>query len=591
VKKTEVAANVTVISREEIEKGNFTTVPDILQTKANISVEESSHATIPFLNGDNRVLILVDGVRMNWDQIVTSGSTGGVNLNNLPVKNIERIEIVRGPSSSLYGSDAVGGVINIITRKATGSSTSIATEFGSWKSRKYNLTTSNKLENGYSYLITAEHKKQDNTEYKNTATGEVTTLPQSYLEQDTVTMRLDKELSAGRSLSLQMEQIDKDYGYGGTAPGEPYYHYDNGYGKSQDKNVSLTYHFGTDDLFRVYRNYSTDHVHYNETTTDYDIERIASGADWQQSKRLNDKHTLVFGADYRQTDFTYVSQGIDNTYNTKGAFLEDHWKLPSDWTITLGSRYDDHSIIGDHVTSRVTANRKMNDKTNVYASWGQFVKAPTAEDLFSNTEWFVGNPNLRPETGSTVTVGMNTEFAGGTKLQASIFSSRVKDAIDYTYPADARGYAYNIDNQKRQGLDLNLIHQLSPQWSASAGYSYVKIENKTSSATDYSTDLSNSQPNGYRLGVHYNQDKWNSELTVRAATGRSLEQYTSRSYVTFDLVTNYKITPNTRIYLKGYNLTNRAYELKGLGSYSSYLYPGAYPMPSRSFYVGVEHKM
>ncbi|WP_378951028.1 TonB-dependent receptor plug domain-containing protein [Pelosinus sp. sgz500959] len=590
VKMSEVAANVTVVTHDEIEKGNFINVPDILR-KANVTVEDGSSGSIPFLNGDNRVLVLVDGRRMNWDQIVTSASKGGVNLNNIAVNNIERIEIVRGPSSSLYGSDAVGGVINIITRKATKESTSIATEAGSWGMRRYNFTTENKLENGFGYMITAEHKKQDNIEYKNARTGQVTTLPQSYLEQDSMTMRLDKDLSNGRSLSLQVEHTDKDFGFGGTAPGQAAWHYENGSGNSKDDNMALTYNLGADNFFRVYRNHSTEKVSYDGLTTGYDVERNATGAEWQQSKQLNAHHTLVTGADWRQTDFKYVSQVIDNTYTTKAFFLEDHWQLPSNWTLTLGSRYDNHSIIGDHITSRLTANRKMNDKTNVFASWGQFVKSPQVEDLFSNTQWFMGNPNLRPETGETVTIGINTEIKDGTKVQASVFSSRVKDAIDYMYPANSRGFAYNIANQKRQGFDLNLSHQFSSQWSASAGYSYVQIKNMGAGATDYSLDLSNSQPNGYHLGVQYDQDKWNAGLTLRAASGRSLQQFTSSSYITLDMVANYKINSDTRIYLKGYNLTNRAYELKSLSTFNAYLTPGAYPMAARSFYMGVEHRM
>lgn len=590
VKITEVAANVTVVTHNEIEKGGFTSVPDILKT-ANVTIEEGSSGAIPFLNGDNRVLILVDGRRMNWDQIITSGSKGGVNLNNLPVKNIERIEIVRGPSSSLYGSDAVGGVINIITRKATEASTSLTTEFGSWGMRNYNLVTSNKLENGYSYLITAEHKKQGNIEYKNFATGQVKTLPQSYLEQNGITMRIDKEITADRSLSLQLEHTDKDFGFGGTAPGQAWWHYENGFGKSQDDNLALTYHFGGDNLFRFYRNHSTEKLSYDGITTGYDVNRTATGGEWQQSKRLNDQHTLVGGADWRQTDFKYTSQVINNTYITKAFYLEDHWQLPSNWTLTLGSRYDSHSIIGNHITSRLTANRKMNDVTNAFVSWGQFVKAPQVEDLFSNTQWFMGNRNLRPETGDTATVGINTQLAGGTKLQTSFFSSRVHDAIDYDYVTGPKGFAYNIANQKRNGFDLSIAHQFSPQWSASAGYSYVKIENKGAGATAYSTDLSNSQPNGYRLGLQYDQDKWNANLTMRAASGRSLDQFTASSYVTFDLVANYKVNPNTRIYLKGYNLTNKAYELKSLSTFNGSLTPGAYPMAARSFYIGVEQRM
>lgn len=589
VKMTEVAANVTVVTHNEIEKGNFTSVTDVLKT-ANITIEEGSSGAIPFLNGDNRVLILVDGRRMNWDQVVTSASKGGVNLNNLPVKNIERIEIVRGPSSSLYGSDAVGGVINIITRKATEASTSLTTEFGSWGMRNSNLVTSNKLEKGYSYLITAEHKKQGNIEYKNAATGQVKTLPQSYLEQNGVTMRIDKEIDTDRSLSLQLEHQDKDFGFGGTAPGQTQWHYENGTGKSQDDNMALTYHFGDNSLLRVYRNHSSEQTSYYGTKTDYDVERTAIGGEWQQSKRLNDQHTLVVGADWRQMDFKYVSQSINNTYTTKALFLEDHWQLPSNWTITLGSRYDSHSIIGNHITSRITANRKMNDTTNAFVSWGQFVKSPQVEDLFSDTPWFMGKRDLRPETGETLTLGLNTQLTSGTKVQASVFSSRVTDAIDYDYITGPRGFAYNIANQKRKGFDLTLAHQFSSQWSTSAGYSYVKIENKGAGATTYSNDLSNSQPNGYHLGVQYDQDKWNATLTMRAASGRSRAQFTDSSYMVFDVAANYKMNPDTRIYLKGYNLTNKAYELKSLSTFGG-LTPGAYPMAARSFYIGIEQRL
>lgn len=591
VKLTETAANVTVISQDEIEKGNFTTVPEILR-KSNISLEEDSNGVLPLLNGDPRVLVLVDGLRMNWDQVVKSGSKGGVNLSRIPVQNIERIEIVRGPASSLYGSDAVGGVINIITRKAARESTSFASEAGSWGMRRYSLTTENKLENGFGYMITAEHKKQDDFEYKDAVTGQIKRYDQSYYDEDSLTMRLDKELENGHSLSLQVDHDDRSGGFTWTKPGHSYldgYYFANGYSKSQDNNVALTYRSNNNNFFRMYQNHSSEDI-TGTVTSDYSITRNARGAEWQRSLQLNDAHTLVGGADWRQFEFNYPSQGINNTYNTKAIFLEDHWQLPSNWTLTLGSRYDDHSIIGDHITSRLTANRKLNDTTNVFASWGQFVKAPLVEDLFSNTKYMEGNPNLRPETGDTITVGVNTQLSNGTKLQASAFSSNVNDAIDYHWGngTTIKTKAYNIDDQKRHGLDLNLTHQFSPQWSASAGYSFIKVENKDEGQTGYADDLTNSQPNGYRLNVQYNQDKWDAGLTLRSATGRSLEQFTSRSFVTLDMVANYQLQPDTRIYFKGYNLTNRAYEVRGVGDWMT---PGAYPMAARSFYLGVEHKL
>lgn len=586
VKATEVAANVTVINREEIDKGNYASVPEMLR-KVNIAVEEGGGGAIPILNGDKRVLILVDGRRMNWDQIVMAGSKGGYNLDNIPVKNIERVEIVRGPSSSLYGSDAVGGVINIITRKTTGENTTLAAEAGSWGHRRYAFSNENKLDNGFTYFITAERKKQDNYKYKD-KDGHIKEFAQTYGEQDSVNFRLDKELDNEKSLSLQVNYVDKDSGSSMKAPGYPQY-YPYGYKSSRDSNVALTYNLSKDGFFRVYRHSSDDETSRDGSTIAYKVHRSAVGMEWQQRMQLNDQHTLVSGADWRQNDYEYVSQVIDDSYTTKAIYLEDNWKLPHDWTLTLGSRYDDHSIIGNHVTSRVTANRKLNKKTNVFASWGQFVKSPTVEDLFSNAPWFVGNPDLRPETGDTITLGMNREFDRNTNLQLSVFKSRVEDAIAYDY-TNQPGFAYNIDEQKRQGLDLTLAHKLSDQWTVAAGYSYIKVENKDTSkgATRFTNDKDNSQPNGYRLNVQYTQEQWDAGVTLRSASGRDAESFGGSHYAVLDMTVNYQMKPETKLYLKGYNLTNQAYSIKSGTAWGKGL---AYPMAKRNFVFGLEHRI
>ena len=585
VKMSEVAANVTVISQEQIEKGGFTSVPDIL-SKSNVELQENGTSTIPVLNGDDRVLILVDGRRMSWDALVVSGNShAGANLDLLPVKNIERIEIVRGPASSLYGSDAVGGIINIITRKAKTASTSISSEFGSWGLQHYSLSTEGR-ENGIGYLITAEKKKRDNFSYKNATTGKTETKQDSQLNQEFMTMKLDKELSDGNSLSLQVEHGSDESGFGGNST----YSYPGGNRKIVDNNVALTYQWGQDkgaeNFFRVYRN-ASEQEYFNSLNS---IANLSSnGFNWQQNWQLSKGHTLTGGADWRE-DHMDDKASIDQGFITKALFLENRWQLANKFSVTAGTRYDDHSIVGSNVTSRVTVNKELNTTTNVYASWGQYVKNPSIAELFSDTQWWIGNPNLKSEEGTTTTVGINTKLGDGTKLQASIYSSRLKNALEWTspWPSAGPGYYYNVSNEKRQGLDLNLSRQLSPQWNLGVGYTYSKTQIKDVGATAYTGDLYNSQPNGYRFNVQYDQDKWDAGLTLRSATGRSLAQFTSKSYVTLDLITNYKINSDTRVYLKGYNLTNQSYELSsanGLGV------AGAYPMPGRNFYLGIEHRM
>lgn len=596
VKMSQVAANVTVITQGEIEKGGFTSVPDIL-SKSNVDLRTNGNNTVPVLNGDDRVLILVDGRRMNWDHLVISGNShAGVNLDVLPVKNIERIEIVRGPASSLYGSDAVGGIINIITRKAESANTSLTSEFGSWGLRRYSLTTEGK-ENGIGYLITAEKKKRDSFEYKDPKTGRTVTSQDSQVNQDFMTMKLDKEFNNGNSLSLQVEHGNDESGFG-IPNAYAFWQYPGGYRKIVDNNVALTYHWGqdkgADNFFRVYRN--TSEQQYFKSL-DSIANLYANGFNWQQNWQLSKGHTLTGGIDWHEEHLD-DKVSINRSSTTKALFLENRWLLANSWSVTAGTRYDDHSIIGNNTTSRVTVNKELNANTNVYASWGQYVKNPTLFDLFVDNGWTIGNPNLKPEEGTTTTLGINTKLGDGTKLQASIYSSRLKNALefepgyniipnDYTSPYIA-GYYYNASHEKRQGLDLSLSRELSPQWNVGVGYTYANIEIKDNTSADYIAYARNTQPNGYRFNVQYDQDKWNAGLTLRSATGRSLTAFTSKSYVTLDMIANYKITTDTHVYLKGYNLTNKAYELSSSNGYGD---PGTYPMPGRNFYVGVEHRM
>jgi vitamin B12 transporter len=144
---------------------------------------------------------------------------------------------------------------------------------------------------------------------------------------------------------------------------------------------------------------------------------------------------------------------------------------------------------------------------------------------------------------------------------------------------------YNVNREKRQGLEVNLTSKLSEQWKVHGGYSYSQVKQKAA-AGDFTVDPLTSRPNGYSLGVQYNQDKWDASLTMLAASGRNTKAYTSSSYLTLDLVTRYQLDKDTQIYLKGYNLTNEAYERI---SYSATV-AGKYPMPGRNISVGMERR-
>ena len=107
-KKIDVPADTTVITAETIEKGNYSKVSDALKAN-NVPVVQKGFAAYPELNGDTRVLVMVNGRRMNWDHLVVSGASNAVNIDQIPMENVERIEVVKGPNSALYGERAVAG--------------------------------------------------------------------------------------------------------------------------------------------------------------------------------------------------------------------------------------------------------------------------------------------------------------------------------------------------------------------------------------------------------------------------------------------------------------------------------------------------
>ncbi|SCM81448.1 Vitamin B12 transporter BtuB [uncultured Sporomusa sp.] len=605
-KLSETAANVTVVTRNEIEKGNYTNVPEILG-QTNIILESNSERmpeSAPLINGDHRVLILIDGRRINANTFMNGTQFGTINMNLLPsAKNIERIEIVRGPASALYGSDAAGGVINIITRQATQEDTTVYSEFGNWGLRRYGFTTENKVD-GFGYRIAYEHKDQDYFEYKDYKTGQIKRMPNSGIDEDALSLRLDKELSGGRSLTLTFDHDDSRDGSYHHPPEGPYYMPET-YKKTKVNNVALTYNWpqgaSVDNMFRIYRNDSSYHWYdwgyaaFDTGETERYITDKAFGGEWQQTRRLNEKHTLVNGAEWRESHVKWLAYNIDNTLSNRALFLEDRWKLDDSWIFTSGVRYDRTNTFGGKATSRFSLNRKLDKNSNAYLSWGQVFRTPLVNELYGGGQGSFGNPDLRPETGDTVTVGVNTQLSDDTKIQASVFSSRIKDAIRWAVGETMYDpwVTDNVANEKRHGGEISLTHELSPQWNVSVGYSYVKIKIKEKDELDYHEDPDNAQPQGYRLQVGYNQDKWNAGVTLRGATGRDLKAFASEDYWVVDLNANYQMDRDTRAYLKVYNLANKAYDVRG--SYrdtymasSGYYVPGMFPMPSRYIAFGLE---
>ena len=588
---SDVPADVTLISEEQIERGNYKSVSDALKG-ANINVVQKGFAAYPVINGDSRVLVMVDGKKVNWDHLVVSGDTNAVDVDQIAIGDVERIEIVRGPNSSLYGERAVSGVINIITKRPTaGKPTgSFNMQLGSWGEKRAGVNISGG-DGKNSIKVGVAHERRKDFQYKN-AYGEKHTFQNSDINRTDYNVGFDHILGNDR-LRFEFSRHEGDDGYGvslkNPRTGASSYQ---GRKNIVDTGYGITYMFGSEKegegtFLRFYRNESKSDGGFN---SQYDHHLRRNAFEGQKLWMLGDKNMLIGGFLWSQEKIHEMSGYIpmDASAITKALFLEDDWQLGRGYSLKLGSRLEHHNDFGTDVTSHISLNKKLNRGTHAYISFGQAVNNPSLKMRYADSPYWVGREDLKQERSHTFTIGADSQITRKWSVSGSLYWSKVKDALrwvnGYTDPMTlvyVRGYYKNVQTEDRRGLELSTRYRADDRWTVRAAYSFAHID-----STDPEKGFlsSNTRPNGYNLGISYTQGKWDADLDLNYVTGRSTARFTDSRYLTLDLGVNYHISPEFKVYLKGINLTDESYE--SIGADGIWTPIGAYAMPSRHFILG-----
>lgn len=576
---SDVPADVTLISEEQIERGNYKSVSDALKD-ANINVVQKGFAAYPIINGDSRVLVMVDGKKVNWDHLVVSGDSHAVDIDQVAIGDVERIEIVRGPNSSLYGERAVSGVINIITKRPTaGKPTgSLNMQLGSWGEKRAGVSVSGG-DGKNSIKIGAAHERRNDFQYKN-AYGEKRTFQNSDINRTDYNVGFDRIIGNDR-LRLEFSRHEADDGYGvnllDPRTGASRYQ---GRTSIVDTGCGVTYMFGSEKegegtFLRFYRSEASADGGFNSQYS-HDLRRNAF--EGQKLWMLNDKNMLIGGFLWSQEKISEVSGNVpmDASAVTKALFLEDDWQLGRGFSLKIGSRLEHHNDFGTDVTSHISLNKKFGRRTHAYISFGQAVNNPSLKMRYANSPFWVGNPDLKQEKSHTFTIGADSQITRKWNVSGSLYWSKVKDALRWVQ-ATPRGYYQNVGTEDRRGLELSTRYRADDRWTIRAAYSYANVDS-TDAARAYLSN--NTRPNGYNLGLSYTQGKWEADADLNYVTGRSTERFTDSRYLTLDLGVNYHVTKDFKVYLKGMNLTDESYESIGDARL------GIYAMPSRHFILG-----
>ena len=579
---SDVPADVTLISEEQIERGNYKSVSDALKG-ANINVVQKGFAAYPIINGDSRVLVMVDGKKVNWDHLMVSGDTNAVDVDQIAIGDVERIEIVRGPNSSLYGERAVSGVINIITKRPTAGkpSGSINLQLGSWGEKRAGVNVSGG-DSKNSIKVGVAHERRKDFQYKNTY-GEKRTFENSDINRTDYNVGFDRILGNDR-LRFEFSRHEGDDGYGvnlsNVRTGASRYQ---GRKTVIDTGYGVTYMFGSEKegegtFLRFYRNESKSDGGFN---SQYDHHLRRNSVEGQKLWMLGNKNMLIGGFLWSQEKIHEMNGYVpmDASAVTKALFLEDDWQLGRGYAVKFGSRLEHHNDFGTDVASHISLNKKFDRKSHAYISFGQAVNNPTLKMRYANTPFWIGNPDLKQERSHTFTIGTDSQITRKWNVSGSLYWSKVKDALRWVanpIPGNPGRYV-NIQTEDRRGLELSARYRADNRWTVRTAYSYAHVDSTDPAKGFLST---NTRPNGYNLGLSYTQGKWDADLDLNYVTGRSTARFTDSRYLTLDLGVNYHISPEFKVYLKGMNLTDESYESIGDASL------GSYAMPSRHFIFG-----
>lgn len=538
----DIPASVTVITGTELAEQNLpnSDIGDALRSVAGIALRR---AYAPFPSsanirgaGSDGTIYLVNGIPTDWQISQT-----------IAVELIERVEIIRGPASALYGADATGGVINIILKSGSDTPTAaVKAGVGSFGRMRAAASADGKTDR-FNFALAGYHEEADGANVvENNLNASIHMISECEYNKENAGMNTGYRLSDSARLRFFYNYFEDKYTRGRPYVGGDWdYHmagllYDQKISRRLDINAYASYR--VDDYLHLYdwggtnydprRKRSTD---YNEMSSELKATAALGGHTVTTGIFYNNKETLQ---EYNEWYSGALQSENEYKVRTMAGYLQDMWKMNDAMTLTAGLRFDQWENYDNYFSSYNNQNLKDRDDahlspkiglrynfpegTSMWANYSTGFKPPTSEQLYddrtSGGNPRQPNPDLEPESTQSYEMGVQRMF--GFRFQASLagFYTVTDDKILAWFNADNVWINQNIGRSESFGAELELAWYINSSWTVTANYTYNKatIEENPQNSDLEGNDLPFSPENKANLGVAYSKaDDFTAGVIVR----------------------------------------------------------------------------
>lgn len=562
----DIGSSLYIISEDQIKARGFKDAIDAISSAPGVTSKQNGSfggvGTIRIRGASSsQTLVLVDGVPVND----SSSPAGGYNFEYLNTSNIQSIEVLKGSQSTLWGSDAIGGVINIYTKQPESTSFGASAEIGSFglkrgsadinfagSNSRFRVSTSKTSVDG----ISKADEKDGNSEDDGFES-------ESYSMSGSID--LDSLILKG-SLSYMESQVEYDsYGFAtGVQDGDERSNTDEFIGSISaifdlfDDKLQNSIFISQSDINRDY---------YSNGSFSFGAEGKRELIRYQGNIEVNEFNKVAFGLESEESKVDVDESTID------GSFLLYEFRPNSKIIISTGIRNDDHEGFGSKTTRRISGTFKPSDNLIIRSSWGEGFKVPT---IFQSTYFCCGatsaNSSIRPETSTSYDFGFELFFNEmNSNFSITYFDQDINDQINFSFGVG--GYE-NIDKVNSEGFEIALDYQISKLMSLYLNYSYIDSVDGNGSSLFYVAKDSG------EAGLIYEPNNSFSGSIIARYNGSESSSYGKiDSWIRFDVNGSYKLSGTNELYFRIENLLDEEYQqIFGYGT------------PERSGFIGLRSK-